>query len=176
VNWKPYTHHGQVFDLSHLDDFEHTYLEPTKDNRQNPYLVKISFSNHCFTDSSNDDQGLVYAGTDSSQRYFNTQRWQYSQLLPKLVTELHQGWVYVVNDNSYFTYRTFDEYNRMLEYDIFFDVFFDKAIRQIVLLVKSAYPRDSLESQHPRIDNRNKVRLFKLLSAAKTGKRVHRQY
>ena len=175
--WKPYTHHGQVFDLSHLYDFEHTYIQAaTAKDSQKQFRVFISFTNHCFTDSYNQDGHLEPYQSGNSPRYFNAKRWQYSIQLPDMLKGLTRASVYVVHDNSYFSFKTIDDAGELIEYEVYFDVFFDKVTKQILLLVKSAYARDSESSQRPITNNANRVGFFTLLAAAKLGKRIHRRY
>jgi hypothetical protein len=175
--WQPYTHNGLVFDLSHLDDFEHTFIQAaTSKDTEKTYRVLISFTNHCFTDSMNEDNGEIFQRDGRHARYFNLKRWRYSKFLPDLIRELQNLPVYVVNDNSYFSFKVIDDQGQELEYEIYFDVFFDKTTKRILMMIKSAYTRDSESSQRPLTNNNNRVRLFVLLNAAQQGKRVHRKY
>jgi hypothetical protein len=181
MSWQPYTHNGLVFDLSHLDDFEHTYIQAaTTKNAEKRYKVFVTFTDHPFTDSSNEDGVSIYSRTHSREgiknRYFNFKRWMYSRQLPALIREFATGnkHFYVLQDGAYFRLELLNDQNHMIEYDIFFDLYKEK--KRLVLIIKSAYERAPNSNERPKLDRTNNFSFFTLLNATSQGKRIHRKY
>lgn len=179
--WKPYTHNGQVFDLSHLDDFEHTYIQAaTAKDTEKRYTVLVRFTDHPFTDSSNEDAMPIYSRTQSREgiknRYFNFKRWMYSKHLPELIHGFAEGnkKFFVLHDGAYFRLELLNEQNQTIEYDIFFDLIKEK--KRLVLVIKSAYERDPNSNERPKLDHTNNFGFFTLLNTTMQGKRIHRKY
>jgi radical SAM superfamily enzyme YgiQ (UPF0313 family) len=181
VKWTPYQHNGQIFDLSHLDDFEYIFVQAaTNGNPARQYVVLVTFTDHPFTDSSNEDAMPIYRKTQSREgvkhRYFNHKRWWLSKWLPELIKafgDVNKKF-YVLADGAYFRLEFFNEANQKIEYDIFFDLVKEK--QRLVMVVKSAYERDPNSNERPQMDRNNNFGFFKLLHATSQGKRIHRRY
>ena len=181
TKWTPYIHKSQVFDLSHLDDFEHTFVQAaTATASAKHFLVSVTFTDHTFTDSSNEDNLPIYSKTHSREgiknRYFNHKRWELSKLLPDLIRAFGESnkRFYVLPDGAYFRLELLDRQNQKIEYDIFFDVV--KVKRQTIMVVKSAYERDPNSNERPKLDRTNHFGFFKLHHATNQGKRIHKRY
>lgn len=181
AKWTPYKHNGQVFALSHLDDFEHIYVQAaSRGNPEKQYLVLVTFTDHAFTDSSNEDGVPIYSRTQTregtKQRYFNQNRWGLSKRLPELIRAFSNAGkkFYVLSDGAYFRLELLNDANQVVEYDIFFDLVKEK--QHLVMVVKSAYERDPNSNERPQMNRNNNFGFFNLLHATRQGKRIHRRY
>jgi hypothetical protein len=174
--WTPFSYQNQLYDLSHLEPFEHVFVQAAREGKpERNYTVQIRFTHHCFTKGfeASDDPDLRYPSSKTDPRSFDVQRWRLSQRLPELVRDLMSMKVlHAGSRETYYTISMIDENGHRFEYEIYFEL--DKATdRRLHLTVASAFPRDLT-----RLASRPKHRPIKfevLLYNVQMGKQTRMQ-
>lgn len=173
--WKPFRYRGTLYDLSHLEPFLHTYIQPAQEGKPARfYRVWIRFGHHCFTrdPTERDDPGQIYP-SQSDRRCFDVKRWVLSKHLPEIVRSLMGRKIFHTGHGNFFTIEVMAESGEHLEYEVYFEVNRDRGDRQLYLVVTSAFPRDParLASRpHPR-----SIGLQVILFNTQTGKPIRTQ-
>jgi hypothetical protein len=169
ANWTPYIYRQQTFDLSHLDAFEHEFVQPDEQGKsERTYRVWVRFSHHCFTEGTkpSDDPSLRYG----DGRTFDVRRWELSKHLPDVIRSLMQRTVSHTGHNNYLTIEILDAHGTRVEYEVYFDVLRASTDKRIHLVVTSAFPRDMA-----RLANRpkfNKIRFATILFNVQNNKPI----
>ncbi len=173
--WQPYTYHGQVFNLAHLDEFEHIFVQPAdKSKPERTYRVWVRFSHHCFTESSKDtDDTNLRFGSPKDARTFDVLRWQLSQHLPDVIRSLMQRTISHTGHNNYLTIEILNARGTRIEYEVYFDLHRNPSDKRIHLVVTSAFPRD-MARLHAR-PNFNKIRFSTILFNVQHNKPIRTQ-
>ena len=140
-----FTHGGRVYRLSHLNP---SVISVTRAATES-YPAKtvrffVTYSNHCFTKhfAENDDETLLY---EDSRRYFCTERYAGSLLLPGLIPILIEnnillGLTMKERRESFFY---LEEHHMGVTYRLFFDISSSNhPASDIRLKVTTAYPED----------------------------------
>lgn len=84
------TNNGQVFDLSHMQPIS-LDLTLVIDEVTYSFKAKVTFSSHCYTDSTQDQNHPFFLHTDGTgHRYVCMDRLELSKQVPKLVSDLFQ--------------------------------------------------------------------------------------
>ncbi len=170
MRWTDFGIQNQLFDLSHLDQFDHVYLLSDGSS----HCVTIRFSHHCFTDhpSPTDDPDSSFViGKD--RRTFDVQRWQLSQRLPQIIKTLETRYISHTDHQSFFTVELVNERGQPQDYEVYFEVTKDTKTKRLYLTVKSAYSRDpNRNTQRPKS---RKIRLLVILRNAQQNKPIRRQ-
>ena len=177
--WKPYTHDGQVFDLSHLDSFEHRFVQAAENEKpERQYRTWIRFSDHCFTEStkSSDDPTLRY-GAIKEGRSFDVLRWELSKYLPDIIRSLMERTISHTGHNNYVTIEILTNQalsaiypSERIEYEIYFDVSRDLGDKRLHIVVTSAFPRDMNRlADRPKF---SKIRLSTILHNVQQNKKI----
>jgi hypothetical protein len=163
MKWSAFVYQGQVFDLTHLDSFEHTFVQPAEtDKPMRFYRTWVKFSHHCFTEDikSEDDPHLTYP-TQTDIRAFNLRRWRLSQYLPEIIKALMTRHISHTEHQSFLTIELIDQSNEIFEYNIFFEVRRATNDKRLHLVISSAFPRD--EDRSSSRPKSNKVRFSTIL-------------
>ena len=171
MKWQPFEHAGQVFDLSHLDSFEHRFVqtaEPEKPERT--YRVFVHFSDHCFTQG--DETDAVYPTKTTAPRSFNDLRWKLSFYLPNIIKTLMNRHVSHTDHQNFFTIEIMNENGEQFDYDVFFEVRRAENDKRLHLVVQTAFPRDATRSSsRPKSD---KIRFITILHNVQNRKLIKR--
>jgi hypothetical protein len=154
MRWSTFQYKGQVYDLAHLDQFDHIFVI----SEAGSYPITIRFSHHCFTEHSSltDDPDLFFT-VGKEQRTFDLVRWQFSQRLPEIIKTLEARFISHTDHQSFFTIELIDDQGRSRDYEVYFEVTRDNKTKRLYLTVKSAYLRDQ-----DRIGDRPKSRKIRL--------------
>ena len=140
-----FTHGGKVYRLSHLN---HSVIRVTRaataTHPAKTVRFFVTYSNHCFTKhfAENDDESLLY---EDSRRYFCTERYEGSLLLPGLIPILIEnnvllGLTMKERRESFFY---LEEHHMGVTYRLFFDISSSShPASDIRLKVTTAYPED----------------------------------
>lgn len=170
--WQPFTHQGITYDLTHLDPFDHVYVQAAAgDKPERRFRVRVHFGHHCFTEGRKpgDDPALVYPAPARDLRTFDTTRWQLSHQLPDLVRGLMTRSISHTGHDNFFTIEVTTVDGATVEYEVYFHVELD-ASRHLHLVVTSAFPRD-LSRVHHRAERRP-MRLALILHNVQVGKPI----
>lgn len=140
-----FRHAGRIYTLSHLDGSvisvtrAATTTHPAKTVR-----FFVSYSNHCFTKhyAENDDETLLY---EDSRRYFCTERYNGSLLLPGLIPILIENNILLglTMNGHRESFFYLEEQHMGVTYRLFFDISTSNhPASDIRLKVTTAYPED----------------------------------
>lgn len=153
MKWKPFTHKGEIFDLSHLHDTSLTVVQPAKDDKPEVvYDLQVTFGLHCFTSGLKDgeklDLELKYC--DSREcRHFDKQRYELSKQLPAIIAALRQKKCFHSGKGNFFLVELMGISGTRQQYEVYFAV--SKASGgngKLNLFVQSAYIRT--QGQQPQ--------------------------
>lgn len=159
ATWQAFFYQGTIYDLSHLDSFDHVFVQAaTAEKPERQYKVRIHFGHHCFTESPKpgDDPALLYPHPRHDQRTFDVVRWELSQQLPVIITTLMERQVFHTGHLNFFTIELTTHSGNAVEYEVYFEIDRD-AGKGLKLVVTSAFPRDPA-----RVQNRPARRPMKL--------------
>src|SRR5208282_2728275 len=122
IRWRPFTHQGKVYDLTHLHPRTVVYEQAAKgDKPSRRYTVDVIFGLHCFThrieEADQPDKALLYADNRET-RTFDFRRYRLSHLLPEIIGGLPHRRCYHSGKGNFFTIEITDENGRQAEYDI----------------------------------------------------------
>jgi len=174
-SWRPFCHAGQTYDLTHLDKYVHTYVQPAKgDSPERNYEVEISFSLHCFTrgPESGESKTSPYAYSDAREtRIFDKRRYELSRNLKTIIEQLPMSPCFHTNYTTYFSIKNINEQGVVENYEIYFSVS-KPAGRdgKLQIFVISAYPRDREYSNKPGGKRAKRVNFFVILNSALQGR------
>lgn len=173
--WKNFSHAGQIYDLSHLSKYTHTYVQPAKGtNPERRYEVEISFSMHCFTRGlrPGESSRSQYAYSDSREtRIFDLRRYHLSKQLKTILEQLPVLACFHTNYTTYFSVKTVNENGIAESYEVYFSVSKPEGRdRKLQIFVISAYPRDRVYQNKPTGRRNKKVSFFVILNAVQQDK------
>lgn len=145
--WQNFEVDGQLYDLSHLDNFNFSHTRhatgahPAKTTR---FLV--SFSHHCFTSHIGDKDNWLYPYANGKPRYFCPKRNELSKQIPQILRDVATNDVYLKKtfiehrEQFYYLERNLDN----IDYRLFIEVSkANKPFADIRLKVASAYPEET---------------------------------
>ncbi len=163
MKWQKFIYQSQVFDLSHLDGFDHTFVQVAVTGEpERFYRTRITFSHHCFTENCKpeDDPELMYPSSQDL-RSFNTRRYVLSQHLPVIMHSLMTRMISHSGHGNFFTFELLNEAGIVVEYNVFFEVKRAVGDKRLHIIVQSAFPRDANHnSSRPKF---NKIRFSTIL-------------
>lgn len=173
--YTPFVVRGRAYDLSHLNTFEHTYVQAaTERDPERRFVVIVDFSDHCFTEGKKvgNDPAMHYGpskGRSEDERTFHEGRWERSQHLPELIRSLMGCKLYhdKYRDDRKIYVRPNDP--AQAKYEVYINVRLDRTARMIRLTVESAFVRDKNPTTR-----RGTVGFALLLYNASQGKVVRR--
>lgn len=174
-SWRPFCLAGQTYELTHLDKYVHTYVQPAKgDNPERKYVVEISFSLHCFTRGPEPGESTKtpYAYSDAKEtRIFDTRRYGLSKSLKTIVEQLSMSACFHTNHSTYFSIKHINEQGVVEDYEIYFSVS-KPAGRdsKLQIFVITAYPRDREYTNKPAGRRNKKINFFVILNNVLQGK------
>jgi hypothetical protein len=174
---KPFVYLGTAHDLSHLEAFQHIFVEAALGNKpEQRYPVLIHFGHHCFTRSRDphDDPSLAYPSSQNDPRSFDLLRWELSKHLPGVVRDLISRKIYHTGHGNFLTIELTADSGIHYEYEVYFDIRWVREEKRHHLTVSSAFPRDPA-----RIASRPKPRSMRfalILFNTKHGKPVRVQH
>lgn len=147
MEWKPFQHGANAYDLSHLHSRRFEYVQPEKGGKQSrAYKVDVIFSLHCFTRGPKVDErpdpALLYSDPRET-RIFDFQRYELSRQLPGIVEKLGEVRCYHTGRENFFTIHLIDQHGNQVEYEIYFTASRSSKRGVINLFVQSAYIRDA---------------------------------
>lgn len=148
MKWQAPTIGGNIYDLSHLDDFDFEFIVPAKDDKpEQVYLINVLFSMHCFTRGIRDGESyhpeLLYRDSRET-RLFDERRYRLSMQLPDIIREIGTRRCFHTPYGSFFTIEVIEEGENRLHYTIYFKV--SRSVKRggLNLFVESAYPQDKI--------------------------------
>jgi len=155
MKWRPFTHNGSIYDLSHLDPFEWHYTAGAGERRpERTYKFHVAFSMHCFTrrprDGEQTEADMWYEGP-REKRVFCFDRHELSYHLPEILRSIGGRICWHTHHGNFFTIELTTRQGQDVEYEVYFDV--TKASRRgwLNLIVESAYIRtEEYGSSQPR--------------------------
>jgi hypothetical protein len=145
TSWKAFSHGTDTFDLSHLDAFDHTFIQPAQEDKPDrSYRVWVRFGHHCFTSGKapTDDPSLEYPLPLHDRRTFDRTRWELSKLLPGVVRDLMNRKVSHTGHGNFYTLEIVDTNGNRIEYEVYFELSRAAGDKRLHLVVTSAFPRD----------------------------------
>ena len=173
--WKSFQYHGQTFDLAHLNQFDHVYVQPAQDNKPSrAYRVTVRFGHHCFTEhvQPSDEAALLFV-VGKEARTFDQKRYGLSQSLPEIMKTLMDRNISHTDHNSFFTIELMNEAGQTFDYEVYFEVSRDQTTKRLYLTVLSAYARDPARiTDRPKA---RKIRLSVILRNIQENKPIRRQ-
>jgi len=151
MKWRPFTHQGQVYDLTHLHPFEHAFTRAEKDEKPaETFNFEFMFGLHTFTRGSKGGQPipLELRYRDSREtREFCFTRYELSKQLPDIVRALDTHRCYHTRHGNFFTIERMTQEGKIVHYEVYFDIKREKGGVMTCSIV-SAYPKDTPQSQH----------------------------
>lgn len=166
--WKPFEYDDKIYDLSHLNETEFTYVQPAKgDNSEISYTANVYYSLHCFTRGKNktgvDKVDLFYADS-REERVFDFRRYRLSFMLPEIVRTLGERKCFHTGKGNFFTVEIVRFDGDKEEYTIYFRIERGDD-KDLNLYVQSAYPRnEERQFNKPRKNRmRKKIGFYILL-------------
>lgn len=175
IAWKPFTHEGASYDLSHLHPFVHTFEQAEQAGKPaRSYPVQVIFSLHCFTrgaDGIEDSKGPLGYADSRETRIFDFGRYAQSRQLPEIVRALPTSPCYHTNHGNFFTVRLLNPATGQEDtYEVYFTASrsSSKAV-PLNLFVQSAYVRDRLHANRP---SRKKIGFFVILHNILNGRPI----
>lgn len=133
---------GEVFDLTHLNEFRMQVTIPAKDEKpEQNYPVQVVFTCHCFTRS------LPKEGCDPAEHYidsrdtrqFDPDRHALSLQLPTLVSDLPGRKCFHTGHGNFVAVQIIDPHGAVRHYAVYFAL--EKAAKNLLLLtIESAFP------------------------------------
>lgn len=172
--WKPFHHAGTAYDLSHLNSFLHTFVQPAKGELPaRAYTVQVEFGLHCFTREAgkNDDLHGPSAVTHRGEtRIFDLRRYERSKELAAIVRQLPvQTCFHTKKSANFLTIKRVNAAGAVVSYEVYFSVRRMVAAGRLFLIVKSAYVRDGGHGNKPA---KKKVDFFVILHKRLEGEPV----
>ncbi|OJZ06388.1 hypothetical protein [Variovorax sp. 67-131] len=174
--WKPFTHEGTSYVLSHLHPFVHTFKQAEQVGKpERSYPVQVIFSLHCFTRGADgieeDPKGPLGYADSREMRIFDFGRYAQSRQLPEIVRALPMSPCFHTNHGNFFTVRLVNAATGQGDtYEVYFTV--SRSSSKVVplnLFVQSAYVRDRLHANRPA---RKKIGFFVILHNILNGRPI----
>jgi hypothetical protein len=175
--WKPFDYQQVLYDLTHLNEFEWTFVQAAKtDKPEIRYVFRIEFGLHCFTRGLNthkkelwDDvpSDLLYSDS-REQRIFDFNRYELSKKLPEITKELSKKKCFHTGKENFFIIELLNEQGLRQEYEVYFQV--SKSQGKLKLFVQSAYIRDS--NHRTSQPKKQKISFFVIAHNVKTNKKI----
>lgn len=173
-SWQDFNYQGQVYSLSHLNSFRHTFVQQAKGkNPERLYKVDVEFSSHCFTKGlkqdtlANHPEDLHYSD-DRETRIFCFDRHELSKRLPGIIREIDLRKCFHTGKSNFLTIEFIDENEQKQQYEVYFVVTKkDKGVLR--LFIQSAYPRDPTHIPEKKV-RRKPVGFYILLHNTLKGK------
>jgi hypothetical protein len=154
VQWKPFVHNEQTYDLGHLHPSLCSYFQPAKgSNPPRGYRVNVLYSLHCFTREGAGEtvDPLMQYNDDRETRTFDFRRYNLSLQLPEIIKNLMGAKCYEADRGNFFTVHVADEQGNSIDYEVYFTASKSSTAGLINLFVQSAYPRDvAYRSNRPK--------------------------
>ncbi|MEY4530364.1 MAG: Heat shock protein [Deinococcota bacterium] len=172
MRWQAFRYQGQLIDLSHLDGFDHSFIQPNEDGKpERLYRTRVTFSHHCFTENSKpeDDPKLLYPSTQDL-RSFDQRRYQLSKHLPEIILTLMNRTISHTEHSNFVTFELLNEAGISVEYNVFFEVKRAVGDKRLHLIVQSAFPRD--EDRNSNRPRHNKIRFATILFNVQNNKPI----
>ena len=172
--WKSFHHAGTTYDLSHLNSFLHTFVQPAKGELPaKTYPVQVEFGLHCFTREAgkNDDlQGPLAVTHQGETRIFDLRRYERSRELAAIIRQLPaQACFHTKKAANFLTIKSINAAGAADSYEVYFSVRRMVAAGRLLLIVKSAYVRDGRHTNQPA---KKKVDFFVILHKRLAGEVV----
>ncbi|MBL4751563.1 MAG: hypothetical protein JKX71_13450 [Amylibacter sp.] len=145
MKWKPFTHTGNQYDLSHLHPFKLDVTQPeTTKVEEKIFQFKVIFSLHCFSKTTKEgDDPLLEYSDNRETRTFCFERYQLSFQLPAIIRDIHKKRCNHTGKGNFFIIELSDDDGNEIEYEIYFDIDMAKSREQpMTLYIQSAYVRD----------------------------------
>lgn len=144
TSWASFTYQGQVFSLTHLDEYQMEVVDSQKVTRR----IAVTFSDHCFTREPRDvdDPALVFPASTRHVGHFCVERYQLSLGLTGHITHATTGKVWHLGHDGYAIVPTVDHQGNRTLYGIVFSL--DRVTGlpvELHMRIKSAHPRDERE-------------------------------
>lgn len=98
MSWRPFEHDGVVYELDHLNSSVITVTrEAAEQYPERQLKVFLSYGDHCFTGHHGESDEWIYPyAKGQADRYFCSDRYEYSKHLPDLVPKLIDENVYIL--------------------------------------------------------------------------------
>ena len=146
MKWKPFTHQGQTYDLSHVHPFDWEYTAPAANKRpERTYWIDVRFSMHTFTRGIDEgetlDPALSYRDS-REERVFDFVRYAFSSQLPAIVRQLGERVCYHTHHGTFFTIEAVNPAGEVQDYEVYFRLSRSARKGWLTLYVQSAYVRD----------------------------------
>ncbi|NOY15854.1 MAG: hypothetical protein GXP23_02765 [Gammaproteobacteria bacterium] len=126
MKWKPFTHQGQVYNLTHLHPFEHAFTRAEKDEKPAEiFNFEFMFGLHTFTRGSKDGQPipLELRYRDSREtREFCFTRYELSKQLPDIVRALDTHRCFHTRHGNFFIIERVTREGKIVHYEVYFDI------------------------------------------------------
>jgi hypothetical protein len=175
--WKPFYYQQVRYDLSHLNEFECTFVQDAKNGKPEiTYFFIIEFGLHCFTRSLNSHKNeqwdsiksdLLYSDS-REKRIFDFNRYELSKKLPAITSDISKNTCFHTGKENFFIIELLNEQGVQQEYEVYFQV--SKSKDKLKLFVQSAYIRDSTHrTSQPK---KHKISFFIIAYNVKSNKKI----
>jgi hypothetical protein len=138
IEWSPFSSNGKQYDLAHLWPDEWNYVQ--QGNSKNPertYRIRIIYSLHTFTRGRETNIDLDYSDARET-RTFCSARYDKSFMLPKIIKQLDQGYIFHTSHKNFLRIDIGSENS----YEVFFTVQKSKEPnKELQIYVQSSYER-----------------------------------
>lgn len=146
MQWKPFKHDGNEYDLSHLHPRTLKYERDAQGKKSvTIFTVDVTYGLHCFScdppKGAIRDPALEYADA-RHVRIFSFERYELSKRLPGIIDGLAERKCHNSGKGNFFTIEVIDDRGRAVDYDIFFQPSKSSRKGRINLFVQSAYVRE----------------------------------
>lgn len=170
-DWPVFSHAGQDYDLSHLNE----YIFECLDSDQVARKILVTFEDHCFTRDTvaEDPTALHYPGCSRRPTgTFCVERWQLSLSIRQHIASAAGDKVWITHGAGFAIVPTVDHRGQPCLYAIAFDLIKVSGLPfQLRMLVKTAFPLDRVEHGKPQlIDTFGHTKFTRLVKLRMEGK------
>jgi len=154
LKWRATSIGGNIYDLSHLDEFDFDFVVPAKDGKpEQVYRINVLFSMHCFTRGIREGESYHYELTYSDNRetrLFDEQRYRLSLRLPDIIRNIGGRQCFHTGHGNFFTVEAVSDDGNSEKYWIYFKMSRGSKRSGLNLYVESAYVQNKIQQQRPR--------------------------
>ena len=146
MQWKPFQHGTEVYDLAHLHPCTLHFEQAAQDKKPAiTFTVDVTFSTHCFTRGLPEDdvydRAFIYRDARET-RLFDIRRYELSKQLPAILAGLQKQKCMHTGHGNFFTVALVDENGQSADYDIFFTASKSSTRGRVNLFIQSAFVRE----------------------------------
>ena len=167
---------GKKYCLKHLKPEVYIFtLLATPNHPSKEVKLLVRYSTHCYSVASKNGDG-DFEDERKKPRNFCPKRYVCSKYLPNIFSNFIERICFTTTHANYITIELFGNNNQIEEYEIYFNIKFDKKTKMILIFVESAYVRDPeyVDNKQKNRSSRQKIKAQTLIGKILRGEKIKR--